>query len=316
MPSRPHPLLLCALALLAGCAQPSPLAEPTQQPLFAPGAPPAAVSDPAATPTVETDLTPCSGPDHPRASREACATPLPTLSAAACQSEAGEVWEKQLASTLLPRPLVFRVYLPPCYGRESMRRYGALYLIHGLQSGAEQWQELGVDSVADRLIQAGQIPPLIIVLPQDESYKQPEEDPFGEALVSELVPWIDGQYRTYADRAHRAVGGLSRGGGWAVHLGFNHPEVFGAVGAHSLPLFWSDAGTFPTLLARIPVAQMPRVYLDIGVNDHEVQGAADFEALLTARGIPHEWHLNQGYHDAAYWSSHLEQYLRFYTTGW
>ncbi len=94
--------------------------------------------------------------------------------------------------------------------------------------------------------------------------------------------------------------------------------VFGAIGAHSPPIFWSDVSRVRAWLQEIPASQLPRIYLDIGEDDRPeiLESARWFEALLTDMNVPHEWHLFPGYHDEAYWSSHVEQYLRWYARDW
>jgi enterochelin esterase-like enzyme len=219
-----------------------------------------------------------------------------------------------LESSLLNKPLDYRVYLPPCYEEQTQQRYPVLYLVHGQSYNDDQWDRLGADEAAGRLIAAGEIAPLILVMPRDRVWSQPDEDMFGRAVVEELIPFIDGNYRTLADRTHRAVGGLSRGAGWAVHFGLSQWELFSAFGAHSPATFWSDALQFRTWLKEIPADSLPRIYLDAGDHDRpEILDAAQrFAALLTQLGIPHEWYLFPGYHDEAYWSAHVEKYLRWY----
>jgi enterochelin esterase-like enzyme len=133
-----------------------------------------------------------------------------------------------------------------------------------------------------------------------------------------LVPKIDRTYRTLRNRLYRAVGGLSRGAGWAVHFGIAHWEDFGVLGAHSPAVFHSDAQRMRTMLDEIPPAQYPRIYMDIGERDRPeiLRSAVWFEELLNEKDIPHEWHLFTGYHSEAYWSEHLEQYLLWYTKTW
>jgi enterochelin esterase-like enzyme len=193
-----------------------------------------------------------------------------------------------------------------------------LYLIHGQNYNNDQWDRLGADETADALIAAGEIPPFILVLPRDRSWAQPSEDMFGQVVADRLVPYIDEHYRTLPERAYRAVGGLSRGAGWAVHLGLSHWELFGAIGAHSLPVFWADTAHIRSWLEAIPDDALPRIYLDIGEKDRPniLASATWFEGLLSEKGIPHEWHLFPGYHEEAYWQAHMEDYLRWYTLGW
>jgi enterochelin esterase-like enzyme len=142
---------------------------------------------------------------------------------------------------------------------------------------------------------------------------------FGQAVIEELIPWIDEHYRTLPERRYRAIGGLSRGAGWAVHLGLSRWDLFGAIGAHSLAIFGADVPyNVNRWLDSIPPDAYPRIYLDIADRDRQDVTATTehFEALLTEKEIPHEWHLFNGYHDEAYWGAHVEDYLRWYTESW
>ena len=265
--------------------------------------PPAVSEAPAVTATVTPTPTtrPTSSP-----------TPLP------CWGSGGRFEYDSLSDPRLPLPMEYSVYLPACYDQQADRRYPVLYMIHGQNYNHDQWDRLGIDESADALIAAGEISPVIIVLPRDRSWAQPTEDVFGTVLAEQLIPYIDGKYRTVPERNYRAVGGLSRGAGWAVHLGFSHWELFGAIGAHSLPVFWTDTNHIRSWLDAIPVEQMPRIYLDIGDKDRPaiLASAIWFADLLNEKAIPHEWYLFPGYHEEAYWISHIDQYLRWYTQEW
>ncbi len=230
----------------------------------------------------------------------------------------GRMETGKLASSLLPDPLDYRVYLPPCYDQRLEQSYPVLYLIHGQSYTDDQWDRLGADEEMDVQVPAGGLPPFLIVMPRDRTWGQPAEDPFGDALVDDLIPYIDSHYHTLTDRANRAVGGLSRGGGWAVHLGLEHWELFGAIGAHSLAVFVTDTKHIRQWLDEIPHNQMPRIYLDIGNNDRPeiMSSAVWFEKLLNQKSIVHEWHFFTGYHDEMYWSSHLPGYLTWYSADW
>ena len=245
-------------------------------------------------------------------------TPSPSPTRISCWDEGGRIEQHDLRSDLLPLPMEYRVYLPPCYDQFPERKYPLLYLIHGQNFNEDQWDRLGIDEMADKLIAGGEISPLIIVMPRDRSWSQPTEDMFGQVVGEQLLPRIDQLYRTRVERGYRAIGGLSRGAGWALHLGLSRWESFGAIGLHSLPVFWTDLPDIKIWLDSIPHRSLPRIYMDLGDRDRPQisKSAIWFEELLTEKGIPHEWHLYPGYHEEAYWEDHIEEYLLWYTQVW
>jgi enterochelin esterase-like enzyme len=245
-------------------------------------------------------------------------SPSPTPNLQACLQKGGRFVLGQVKASVLAAPVEYRVYLPPCYDQHTTQRYPVLYLIHGQSFTDDQWQRLGAGTTADRLIASGQAAPFLMVMPRDRIWTDPDKDPFDVALVNTLIPTMDSLYRTLADRQHRAVGGMSRGAGWAAHLGMTHPELFGEVGMHSLAIFWTDVPSIKKWLDAIPADEMPRFYLDIGNNDRPeiMESTHWFESLLDQRNIPHEWHFFTGYHDEKYWQAHVEQYLLWYTQPW
>lgn len=194
--------------------------------------------------------------------------------------------------------------------------YPLLVLIHGSTYNDDQWDRLGADETADLLIRENRLAPFLILMPRDRVWSEPEDDPFDEALVQEILPWVETSYRAGGRREDRAIGGLSRGASWAVHIGLSQWQIFGAIGAHSLPMFIDDPNRIQSWLDDIPVESLPRLFLDIGEKDYLLEKALWFESLLTERNIPHEWYLYPGRHEESYWQSHLEQYLLWYAAGW
>jgi len=273
------------------------LTTPTQKTLYS-------SPTPAVLPSV-TVFSPTSTPSHSTATPAEC-------------PHSGEMVLSSLKSTKLRQPMDYRVYLPPCYDIYTDQRFPVLYLIHGQSYTDDQWDRLGADDVAERLIRAQEIAPFLIVMPRDRLWEQPQDDPFGEVMIHELIPLIDRSYRTIPHRSARAIGGLSRGAGWALHLGLRYWELFGAIGAHSLAVFESDAPKIERWLDAIPPASRPRIFLDIGDRDRPpiLQSAIWFEQMLTRKRIPHEWYLYSGYHEEAYWQAHVEQYVRWYASTW
>ncbi len=107
---------------------------------------------------------------------------------------------------------------------------------------------------------------------------------FGKRLVENIIPYIDANYRTLADRDHRAIGGMSRGAGWSLRLGLADWKLFGAIGLHSLAVMQKDASRIGDWLADIPVSQRPHIFMDIGDNDQELSMARAGGVHVQRRG--------------------------------
>ncbi|MDE6291597.1 MAG: esterase [Muribaculaceae bacterium] len=129
------------------------------------------------------------------------------------------------------------VYTPPQYGKDG-KRYPVLYLQHGWGEDETAWSSQGhANLIMDNLIAEGKIDPFIIVM----TYGMTNDVKFGtigqftakefeQVLVDELVPYIDGNFQTIADRDHRAMAGLSMGGIETKLITLRRPEVFGYYG--------------------------------------------------------------------------------------
>lgn len=239
--------------------------------------------------------------------------PLPS-----CLFRGGQVIQFTFSTSLLPLPLDYRLYLPPCYRQNSDQRYPLLILIHGQSFSDDQWDRLGVDETIDSLTVNGSLPPFLVLMPRDRYGGESPENNFARVVVEQLLPVIDDSYRTLPERQYRAVGGLSRGAGWAVHIGMTYWQEFSRIGAHSPAIFYSDAQKMRTWLDTIPKDQIPQIFVDIGERDRPeiLDSAFWFADLLDERDVPHEWYLFAGFHNEEYWSSHLEKYLRWYAKSW
>ncbi|MEA2421069.1 MAG: hypothetical protein QOF55_168 [Thermoleophilaceae bacterium] len=129
-----------------------------------------------------------------------------------------------------------RVLLPTGYDTSGRTRYPVLYLLHGAIDDYKSWTDKG-DAEA---ITKGA--PLIVVMPDtgqfgnytnwynDGAFGPPEWETFH---IAQLIPWIDGHYRTVAKRSGRAVAGLSMGGGGAMAYAGRHPDLFVSASAFS-----------------------------------------------------------------------------------
>jgi enterochelin esterase-like enzyme len=241
-------------------------------------------------------------------------TATPTSTPLACLTKAGQIVAGSL-DTFKPAQ-EFQVYLPPCYDERPDQRYPVLYLLHGQTYTDDQWIRLGAARVLDRLIHSGQVQPFIMVFPDDRYWNLQAGRGFGERLVEAVIPYIDATYRTIPDRDHRAIGGLSRGAGWAFELGLSQWELFGTIGLHSLAVLQVDASRVGKWITDIPLASRPGIFMDIGDNDQELEMAQQVEKELNEAGIDHEWHLYSGAHTETYWSAHVEEYLLWYGNQW
>jgi enterochelin esterase-like enzyme len=245
------------------------------------------------------------------------------------RSIVGTIEMRTFHSAALERTMPYRIYLPPGYANTA-RRYPALYLLHGMGGTDRQWQDMGLAAAADRLISSGKIAPLIIVMPEGENAywvdHATDGQQWGRYTAHDVVNDVDANFRSIARRQARAIGGISMGAHGALQLALNYPDEFGAVGAHSLvlrrygsaPAYFGSATDFA---ARDPV-QLVRakgtagcsfaLWIDIGTADPWTSEAKQFDGELNGLGIAHQWHLWNGDHSGAYWSAHLEDYLRFY----
>jgi len=292
---------LAAVFLVAGCRVvpfPSPINSPTSIPL------PEITNTPASTPTTPP-------------------TPLPTQSLTstagpeACTNPSGAFRDEQIPSEILGESLQYRVYLSPCYSENPTEPYPVLYLLHGQQQDATVWEKLGALQAADDLILSGASQPFLVVMPTERLFLLDLKDSdFDQVIAEELVPAIDAGFPTCTDSDCRAIGGISRGGAWAVRTGFSNPDLFGFIGAHSPAVFGADLARLPTLLREIGVERFPRIYLDTGNQDDYRESAFRLEGLLTQFAVTHEWHLNEGFHNFDYWLTHAPEYMRWYARNW
>lgn len=255
-----------------------------------------------------------------------------------------------LSSVILGREVHYAVYLPPDYA-DSARRYPVVYLLHGFTDNESAWVQFGeVNRAADKGIEAGSIPPLIIVMPDagvtwyinDHQGKVRYEDMF----VQELIPHVDTTYRTRPKREFRGVAGLSMGGWGALVYAMRHPDLFAACAAFSAAVWtdedfaaWDDKsyaemlgpvfGPQPAGAARLTThyrshnpldlartmdletLKKVRYYLDCGDDDFLFKGNSALHVALAGRKIPHEFRVRDGGHTWSYWRTGIGDGLAF-----
>jgi enterochelin esterase-like enzyme len=290
---------------------------------------PTATPSPMATntPSPAPSLTPTSAPTAvPSPTVMPSDTPAPVATVAVQPTTpaplAGRLEQGAYFSQVTSQEEPYRVYLPPGYDQGD-RRYPVLYLLHGWPYDEAHWDMLGVDEVADQHIVAGLLHPFIIVLPGADASglyvtTSGGSGSFEEQLVNELMPHVDATLRTLQIREARAIGGISRGGVWALEIAFQHPDAFGIVGAHSPALSANRAPSVydPFTLMREPGVGSLRIYLSAGDADWARPATVELHQALNQQGIGHQLAIHPGVHRDQLWSEHLGEYLTFYAAGW
>ncbi len=183
------------------------------------------------------------------------------------------------------------------------------------------WDQFGLDEAAETGIQNGTLPPIVIVMPysgERARYTSGGPNSYETVILEDLTRHIESNYCVSAEPQYRALGGLSRGGYWALEIAFRHPEAFLSVGGHSAALLdeFAKPDVNPQYTALSQNLGDLRIYLDIGAQDWVRANTLQLHADMEAAGIPHTWVLNQGAHEEPYWENHIPEYLLWYTEPW
>ncbi len=163
-----------------------------------------------------------------------------------------------------PHVRTLPIYLPPSYDAEPERRYPVVWMLTGFTGRGQMllndnlWTPT-IQQQLDALIAAG-MPEVIMPLPDcatryggSQYINSAATGRYEDHLISELVPFVDGRYRTLPSAQHRAVMGKSSGGYGAIIHGMRHPDVFSAVACHSGDMYFELAykPDFPKFCNRI-----------------------------------------------------------------
>jgi len=197
----------------------------------------------------------------------------------------------------IDRPLV--VYTPPGYETSPDRRYPVLYLISGTTDTEETWYKVGrVNFILDNLIAQGKAVPMIIVMPYGNNFIEisgpaspdaiPMYSKYSDELVNDVIPFTDKNFRSVADREHRAVAGFSRGGGQSLWAGLSNTDKFAYICSFSAYLtkeaFEQNFSAFYSKPEETN-KKMKLFWLSVGNEDFLYKQAADFMELLKSKNI-------------------------------
>lgn len=206
------------------------------------------------------------------------------------------------------------VYTPPGYSAD--KKYPVLYLLHGIGGDETEWQRFATpDVLLDNLIADGKAVPMIIVMPNGRAQKNdraegnvfaaaPAFAAFERDLLNDVIPAIESRYSISARREHRALAGLSMGGGQSLNFGLAHLDTFAWVGGFS-----SAPNTKPPAeLVSDPTDakdKLKLLWLSCGNKDGLIHVSQGVHAYLKDKGVPHIWHVDGNGHDATHWRNNL-----------
>jgi enterochelin esterase-like enzyme len=219
----------------------------------------------------------------------------------------------------------YYVYTPPGYDPTAKRTYPALYLLHGYSDDASGWTAVGrANVILDNLIAQGKAKPMIVVMPlgygsmdfvslgrnasSHTELRDRNRDKFREALLTEVMPRVEGEYRVRKDRNARAIAGLSMGGSESLLTGLNNLDKFAWVGAFSAGGISEDLQKdFPALDARAN-QQLRLLWIACGTEDGLITVNRNLREWLKTRGVKTTEIETPGMHTWMVWRRNLAEF--------
>lgn len=210
------------------------------------------------------------------------------------------------------------VYTPPGYSKDQ--KYPVLYLLHGIGGDETEWERFAKpDVLEDNLLADGKAVPMIIVMPNGraEADDHPKGDimrhapafaKFENDLLKDVIPTIESRYSVAADRDHRALAGLSMGGGQSLNFGLAHTDTFAWIGGFS-----SAPNTNPPaeLLPDPDAAKnLKLLWLACGNKDGLIQISQGVHTYLKEHDVPHVWTVDSHAHDPTEWKNNLYYFMQ------
>lgn len=225
------------------------------------------------------------------------------------------------------------IYTPPGY-ESSNQKYPVLYLLHGAGGDEEAWSDLGrTAEIMDNLIAQGKAKPMIVVMPnanitqdaapgkgRDGFYKPQFMAPGTmqgayEANFMDIIKFTESNYRVIADKAHRAIAGLSMGGFHTLHISRYYPNTFDYAGLFSAAIMpgQNAAGmdvyeNIDGTLKRQMDNGLKLYYIAIGKTDFLYKANKEFRDKLDKMGMEYEYHETEGGHIWRNWRVYLSDF--------
>ena len=255
-----------------------------------------------------------------------------------------EIRTDSVHSAILGEDVNFNIYLPAGFDAASAQKYPVVYLLHGLYGTNVDWAERGhMKDVVDILTASGEIVKMIIITPnaghpdarnvQNGYFNMPGRA-YEDFFFKEFLPEVEKRYHAYGDKEHRAIMGLSMGGGGSTVYSQHHPELFSSCYAMSAWLDQDPAGIKNpnnklgivqqsvhdhSALAFIDSADDATVqalrtvkwFIDCGDDDFLLKLSMDLYLKMAEKGIKSELRVRDGWHCWEYWHQALHMALPF-----
>ena len=249
-----------------------------------------------------------------------------------------------MQSEILDCTKKYCIYLPAGYSNEN-KAFPVLYLLHGLTDTHIAWRDKGnVYDIATELFQGGKAQEMIIVMPDAgttyDGYFNSRGWCYEDYFFQEFIPHIEGTYRVIADREHRAIAGLSMGGGGTTWYAINHSDMFSSAYAMSALMglvedswitrdpdvrrraFMESAVANNNIRTvenatdeqRAGIASV-RWFIDVGDDDFLFDNNMDFIKAMRSKRIPYQLRVREGGHTWQYWQDALYIALPFISEG-
>ena len=221
------------------------------------------------------------------------------------------------------------IYTPPGY-EEGKTKYPVLYLLHGMGGDEEAWLALGrTAQILDNLIAQEKATPMIVVMPNGNVAQSaaPGEDVKGlykptmqlpntmdgkmEETFTDIIKFVEENYRTKADHAHRAIAGLSMGGYHSLHISRFYPNTFDYVGLFSpaiMPFGKTTSAVYENLDATLSKQfnnGLKLYWIGIGKTDFLYKSVSDFRSKLDKMNVKYIYSESEGGHTWSNWRDYL-----------
>ena len=223
-----------------------------------------------------------------------------------------------------------RMYVYTPYGYEkSNAKYPVLYLLHGGGGDEDAWSTMGrACQILDNLIEKGLAVPMICVMPNGNPTQQAAstlrlvEKPYDRnnpnnanlyinSIVKDIIPYIEKNYRVIADADHRAVSGLSMGGGHTLSVTNEYPGTFSYICPLSMGISaTANQAEYDAKLQGVKRAGYKLYWIGCGSSDFVWESANNLDAALTRNGMEHTFFVTEGGHTWANWRVYLNTFAK------